>query len=316
VNSPTTRSLLRWVEGVYLIEKGVSDGIALLRFLAHFGGGSVRSRAVRARGGISCETSARPHSPNRSKQKNRQNFYENLWRTSAESNPITRRMGGAHHGDAPAHRDDQRRDLRGSNPVYDSYVERWKPKPSKRCKLMREIFQNASFREASKPTKSLGLCCCCATSLAVPCSQIPERFQEVEPHLGPPRAGGKPHRKHGGSRLRARARTRYRQQQEAIRELSTPVCRFRERLLILPIIGVIDPQRARQLTEQLLRGSRTTTKSYDSISPVWQPWTSRWQTTWCNGRGLAASWRGRVIVTGLSPEMPRRVTIGVDLRAR
>ena len=28
----------------------------------------------------------------------------------------------------------------------------------------------------------------------------------------------------------------------------------RERLLILPIIGVIDPQRARQLTEQLLRG--------------------------------------------------------------
>src|SRR6266566_1764788 len=44
-----------------------------------------------------------------------------------------------------------------------------------------------------------------------------------------------------------------RQQQEAIRELSTPVLQVRERLLILPIIGVIDPQRARQLTEQLLR---------------------------------------------------------------
>src|SRR6266571_2431428 len=43
-----------------------------------------------------------------------------------------------------------------------------------------------------------------------------------------------------------------RQQQEAIRELSTPVLQVRERLLILPIIGVIDPQRARQLTEQLL----------------------------------------------------------------
>src|SRR6266480_4941397 len=40
-----------------------------------------------------------------------------------------------------------------------------------------------------------------------------------------------------------------RQQQEAIRELSTPVLQVRERLLILPIIGVIDPQRARQLTE-------------------------------------------------------------------
>jgi len=29
-----------------------------------------------------------------------------------------------------------------------------------------------------------------------------------------------------------------------------------ERLLILPIIGLIDPQRARQVTEQLLRGIR------------------------------------------------------------
>src|SRR6266702_2518423 len=48
-----------------------------------------------------------------------------------------------------------------------------------------------------------------------------------------------------------------RQQQEAIRELSTPVLQVRERLLILPIIGVIDPHRARQLTEQLLRGIRT-----------------------------------------------------------
>ena len=47
-----------------------------------------------------------------------------------------------------------------------------------------------------------------------------------------------------------------REQQEAIRELSTPVLQVRERLLILPIIGVIDPQRARQLTEQLLRGIR------------------------------------------------------------
>jgi rsbT co-antagonist protein RsbR len=43
-----------------------------------------------------------------------------------------------------------------------------------------------------------------------------------------------------------------REQQEAIHELSTPVLQVRERLLILPIIGVLDSQRARQLTEQLL----------------------------------------------------------------
>ena len=45
-----------------------------------------------------------------------------------------------------------------------------------------------------------------------------------------------------------------RQQQDAIRELSTPVLPVRERLLILPIIGVLDSERARQLTEQLLTG--------------------------------------------------------------
>ena len=45
-----------------------------------------------------------------------------------------------------------------------------------------------------------------------------------------------------------------RQQQDSIRELSTPVLPVRERLLILPIIGVLDTERARQLTEQLLLG--------------------------------------------------------------
>src|SRR3954464_13777419 len=46
------------------------------------------------------------------------------------------------------------------------------------------------------------------------------------------------------------------EQQEAMRELSTPVLQLRDRLLILPIIGVLDSARARQLTEQLLRAIR------------------------------------------------------------
>ncbi len=44
-----------------------------------------------------------------------------------------------------------------------------------------------------------------------------------------------------------------REQQASIRELSTPVLQVRERLLILPIIGVLDADRARQLTDQLLQ---------------------------------------------------------------
>jgi rsbT co-antagonist protein RsbR len=47
-----------------------------------------------------------------------------------------------------------------------------------------------------------------------------------------------------------------RQQQLAIRELSTPVLKVRDQLLILPIIGGLDAGRARQLTEQLLNGIR------------------------------------------------------------
>jgi rsbT co-antagonist protein RsbR len=48
-----------------------------------------------------------------------------------------------------------------------------------------------------------------------------------------------------------------REQQESLRELSTPVLQVRDGLLILPIIGVLDSQRARQLTEQLLGSIQT-----------------------------------------------------------
>src|SRR5579863_1773645 len=47
-----------------------------------------------------------------------------------------------------------------------------------------------------------------------------------------------------------------REQQEAIQELPTPVLPFREGLLIVPVIGIIDAQRSRQLTEQLLGSIR------------------------------------------------------------
>jgi len=72
-----------------------------------------------------------------------------------------------------------------------------------------------------------------------------------------------------------------REQQEAIRELSTPVLQVRERLLILPIIGVIDPQRARQLTEQLLRGIRSNrAKSWSSTLRVSRLWIPLSRTIW------------------------------------
>jgi PAS domain S-box-containing protein len=48
-----------------------------------------------------------------------------------------------------------------------------------------------------------------------------------------------------------------RRHREAIRELSTPVLRIRDRLLILPVIGEIDSPRAQHLTGELLRSIRT-----------------------------------------------------------
>jgi len=45
-------------------------------------------------------------------------------------------------------------------------------------------------------------------------------------------------------------------QQEAIRELSVPVLQVREGLLILPLVGMIDSNRARQLIENMLAAIR------------------------------------------------------------
>ena len=106
-----------------------------------------------------------------------------------------------------------------------------------------------------------------------------------------------------------------REQQEAIRELSTPVLQVRDRLLILPIIGLIDPQRARQLTEQLLRGIRANRAKVVVIDITG---VAAMDTNVANhlvqtveaSRLLGAT----VIVTGLSPEIAQTlVNIGVEL---
>jgi rsbT co-antagonist protein RsbR len=106
-----------------------------------------------------------------------------------------------------------------------------------------------------------------------------------------------------------------RQQQEAIRELSTPVLQVRERLLILPIIGLIDSQRARQVTEQLLRGIRANRAKVVVIDITGVPdvdasVADHLVQTVDASRLMGAS----VILTGLSPEIAHTlVGVGVDL---
>jgi rsbT co-antagonist protein RsbR len=106
-----------------------------------------------------------------------------------------------------------------------------------------------------------------------------------------------------------------RQQQEAIRELSTPVLQVRDRLLILPIIGVIDPQRARQLTEQLLLGIRANRAKVVVVDITGVPSVDASVANHLVQTVDASRLMGaNVIVTGLSAEIAQTlVTIGVDL---
>jgi rsbT co-antagonist protein RsbR len=104
-------------------------------------------------------------------------------------------------------------------------------------------------------------------------------------------------------------------QQEALRELSTPVLQIRDRLLILPIIGVIDTQRARQVTESLLRAIRTHRAKVAVLDITGVPVVDSKVANHLMQTIMAARLMGTLaIVTGLSAEVAQAlVTLGVDL---
>ena len=105
------------------------------------------------------------------------------------------------------------------------------------------------------------------------------------------------------------------QQQDAIRELSTPVLRVRERLLILPIIGLLDAPRVHQLTEQLLHGirahrARVVVLDITGVPDVDDTVADHLAGTIDASRLMGAA----VIVTGLSAEIAQTlVAIGADI---
>ena len=105
------------------------------------------------------------------------------------------------------------------------------------------------------------------------------------------------------------------EQQEALRELSTPVLQFRERLLLLPIIGVLDSDRARQLTEQLLgsiqeKRARVVVIDITGVATVDETVANHLVQTVEASRLMGAS----TILTGLSSEIAQTlVDLGVDL---
>jgi rsbT co-antagonist protein RsbR len=106
-----------------------------------------------------------------------------------------------------------------------------------------------------------------------------------------------------------------RQQQEAIRELSTPVLQIRDRLLLLPIIGVIDTHRARLITDGLLRAIRSNrakvvVMDITGVATIDSRVANHLLQTVTAARLMGA----QLIVTGLSSDVAQSlVALGIEL---
>ena len=105
------------------------------------------------------------------------------------------------------------------------------------------------------------------------------------------------------------------QQQMAIRELSTPILQLTEGLLMLPVVGLVDTQRARHLTETLLvairnRRARVVVMDITGV-PVVDSKVANHLVQACEAARLMGA---QVILTGISPEIAQAlVTIGAEL---
>lgn len=104
-------------------------------------------------------------------------------------------------------------------------------------------------------------------------------------------------------------------QQNAIKELSTPVLPFRPGILILPVVGLIDSFRANQLTEQLLRAIRQNRAKFVVLDITGVPYVdSRVASHLVQTVEAARLMGAKAIVSGVSPEIAlTMVAIGADL---
>ena len=105
------------------------------------------------------------------------------------------------------------------------------------------------------------------------------------------------------------------QQQHAIHELSTPVLRLRDRLLLVPLVGILDTQRARLMTEQLLRAIRTHRAKVVVIDITGVPAVDSKVANHLFQTAAAARLMGsQAVITGLSADVAQAlVALGIDV---
>ena len=104
-------------------------------------------------------------------------------------------------------------------------------------------------------------------------------------------------------------------QQDAIRDLSTPVLELSDGLLLMPIVGMIDTDRARRLTESLLEGiaelrARVVVMDLTSVPTMDTAVANHLMQTVSAARLMGAT----ALVTGISAENAQTlVRLGLDL---
>lgn len=104
-------------------------------------------------------------------------------------------------------------------------------------------------------------------------------------------------------------------QQQSIRELSTPVLQTKDKVLLLPIVGLVDTERARQMTDNLLQAVRRSRAQVVVIDITGVPVVDSKVADHLTKAVEAARLMGATtIITGLSAALAQTlVKLGVDV---
>jgi rsbT co-antagonist protein RsbR len=107
-----------------------------------------------------------------------------------------------------------------------------------------------------------------------------------------------------------------RAQAAALRELSTPLIPISERVVVMPLIGIVDSMRAQQIMETLLQGVSAQGSEIAIIDITGVPVVDTQVGSALMSAAKAVKLLGaQVLITGVRPEVAQTiVTLGIDLR--